>query len=626
MAEILAKDGTPLDASIVTLAKAIRKAEGGDYNNTTGDAGTSKGAYQFNGKNFETWAKQYKLDPNDFSPENQDKVAYHRLADFKAKKYTPEQSAAAWNAGEGRVNDWQNHVGDTVINGKTIHYDTPGYVKKVMGEYNTAAQAAKQASSTPLVQPTNPAPVKQGGGFWDIIKKGFSIGPFGAPGNIGQVQSIGGLAAGASLLDKGRPVIGPLAGAAITDVTGNPALGAGVSAAISGSGKKPSTGEVIPNETSTLAETLASQNDVVQSNKNADAIVRGITDSLNTTIGGRKLLDDPNSHEGIQTLANFGLGPKIDSNGVQDWNGAIDKSDKMVGDLSKKMEKALAAEDSQGSIIDAATKAKEEAHGRVPEPEWESADKTIDELARAYGKGGYIVGLDRMQRIKQETGRGVKWNILDSSTKREAYKAFSRAARDQIIQHTKSPELYNAAMKMEQRLITGQKVARKLHQTRALKNESMMKGLMHSGGRYAAIYIGDKIGGPLGAILGSMVGEKIHHSTDTRFGKTIFETPAMKTAMAMLGSEQPKAYNMLKTELEKRGIAVPPEEKQEGILPQLLKEKNAPKVFTEGTKIDTTVEKLHGLLSHGATRAQSSKANNSQRQSKGPSPGKRQAG
>lgn len=136
---ITAKDGTVLDAGVVNLAKAIRARESkGDYN-AVGDAGTSKGAYQWQPGNFEAAATKYGLNPKDFSAMNQDKVAYHQVKALKDKGYSPEQVAAAWNAGEGKIkNDaWKTNVGTTTINGKQIHYDTPGYVQSVMGEFKT---------------------------------------------------------------------------------------------------------------------------------------------------------------------------------------------------------------------------------------------------------------------------------------------------------------------------------------------------------------------------------------------------------------------------------------------------------------------------------------------------------
>lgn len=153
---IQASDGTQLDAGVVNLARAIRLQESGNNYTKTGDAGTSAGAYQFNNgdtpipkggvpANFQTWAKQYGLDPTDFSPVNQDKVAYARLKDLKDQGLTPEQVAAVWNGGMGVKDDWQNHKGTATINGKQVAYDTPAYVSKVINTFQ-----ALKSGQTPV--------------------------------------------------------------------------------------------------------------------------------------------------------------------------------------------------------------------------------------------------------------------------------------------------------------------------------------------------------------------------------------------------------------------------------------------------------------------------------------------
>lgn len=170
---IKASDGTELDSGVVNLSKAIRQRESQNNYNAVGDAGTSKGAYQWQPGNFESGAKQYGLDPKDFSPVNQDKVAYYQVKALKDKGYTPEQVAASWNAGEGKIkNDaWKTNVGDVTINGQKIHYDTPGYVSEVVknfqqlkgaGGYNPTPYSNAQQGNNPgainFTGSTPPAP------------------------------------------------------------------------------------------------------------------------------------------------------------------------------------------------------------------------------------------------------------------------------------------------------------------------------------------------------------------------------------------------------------------------------------------------------------------------------------
>jgi hypothetical protein len=155
----------PIDQGALTLSRAIALQESSKDGRTpnytaTGDAGTSYGAYQWNnGKqalnpgelpvNFVNGAKDAGLDPTDFSPQNQDKVAYAQVMQMKKQGLQPEQIAAAWNAGMGHINDWQTHVGTTMINGQAVHYDTPSYVRNVQSYYQQLAGNQQQQTQQP---------------------------------------------------------------------------------------------------------------------------------------------------------------------------------------------------------------------------------------------------------------------------------------------------------------------------------------------------------------------------------------------------------------------------------------------------------------------------------------------
>lgn len=137
-----------VDPTALALSRAIRATEGGDYTNTSGDAGTSAGAYQWNnGKiplqkgqvpaNFKSAAQQFGLDPNDFSPTNQDHVAYMQIKHDLDSGLSQSSVSAKWNS--GLTHGWEDHKGTTTINGKTISYDTPAYVAKVQHYYQNSA-------------------------------------------------------------------------------------------------------------------------------------------------------------------------------------------------------------------------------------------------------------------------------------------------------------------------------------------------------------------------------------------------------------------------------------------------------------------------------------------------------
>lgn len=155
MADIFSQ---PTDQDALRLTHSIALAESGSNGkpnyNAVGDAGTSKGAYQWQPGNYEAAAKEAGLDPNDFSPANQDKVAYSQVKKYKDEGLDPGQIASKWNSGS--PNNWQNHSGTVTINGQQVHYDTPAYVKKVQGFYK-GLQGAQ-----PLTSNYNPAPYSSG--------------------------------------------------------------------------------------------------------------------------------------------------------------------------------------------------------------------------------------------------------------------------------------------------------------------------------------------------------------------------------------------------------------------------------------------------------------------------------
>ena len=99
----------PQDPQVLTVVKTIRKLEGGDYENRTGDNGSSAGAYQWNNDNkplapgelpshWKSAAGQYLGDPNaPMTRENQNKVAYSQVAAYKAQGLSPIEIDALWN-------------------------------------------------------------------------------------------------------------------------------------------------------------------------------------------------------------------------------------------------------------------------------------------------------------------------------------------------------------------------------------------------------------------------------------------------------------------------------------------------------------------------------------------------
>lgn len=157
-----------LDAGAVNLARSIRHQEGGDYNNYSGDNGTSAGAYQWNnsvnGKsvplkkgqipsNFQLDASAAGLNPNDFSPHNQDMVAYSKIKKLKDEGNNVLDIAAIWNGGDkNRQNP--NYVTPSGLPSQKIGaYDVPTYAKEV-NQYYQNLKSETSESSSPQPQTT----------------------------------------------------------------------------------------------------------------------------------------------------------------------------------------------------------------------------------------------------------------------------------------------------------------------------------------------------------------------------------------------------------------------------------------------------------------------------------------
>lgn len=137
------------DPKVYKVFNAIRNVEGGNYNDRSGDNGTSAGAFQWNnGKvklkegdipnNFKNMALGLGLNPNDFSKANQNKVAYKQIEKWKNDGLQPEEIAALWN---GAKKD---------ASGKYT-YNNPEYGVKFRNALNIS-----QSTTQPISQPTEP--------------------------------------------------------------------------------------------------------------------------------------------------------------------------------------------------------------------------------------------------------------------------------------------------------------------------------------------------------------------------------------------------------------------------------------------------------------------------------------
>lgn len=162
-----------LDPDVVRIAKSIRQVETGNrpVKPMEGDVGGAS-RYQFTYGTWKQYAKQYLGDENaPLTEENENKVAYKKIKEWKDDGYNIGQVASMWNAGEGRPNAYvENWRKVDPATGKVI-FDTPAYAEKVAKEYQKLKEeemkeAAKIQFPSPSYQtqpaliPQNQAPVE----------------------------------------------------------------------------------------------------------------------------------------------------------------------------------------------------------------------------------------------------------------------------------------------------------------------------------------------------------------------------------------------------------------------------------------------------------------------------------
>lgn len=197
-----------LDPTAYTLTKAIAYKENGgsapNYNAASGDDGASPagttgkyggGAYQFTTATWQNDALQVLGDANaPMTPENQNQVAYTKVANWLKQGYTSAQVASMWNAGPGEPNAYTGKFSTGApsdgTNAAGTKFDVPGYV-------NTVQQYAEQLWNG---QTPTPYQAPSVGGFaGNVVKSAANFA-----GNLGNavlhpiqtVQGIGSAAVG----------------------------------------------------------------------------------------------------------------------------------------------------------------------------------------------------------------------------------------------------------------------------------------------------------------------------------------------------------------------------------------------------------------------------------------------
>lgn len=161
-----------IDPTIKALTSAIGRAEtgeGGTQAYTKRGASGEYGRYQFMP---DTW-KAYASEAGVTTPleqatiEDQNKVAYTKIAKWKAEGYNPAQIASMWNAGPDKPNAYKE--GWKGVNEKGVAYDTPAYAQKVSQYYLQQKQNIPQAEAQ-VQGPVQPESQEEGGGIGDFLK------------------------------------------------------------------------------------------------------------------------------------------------------------------------------------------------------------------------------------------------------------------------------------------------------------------------------------------------------------------------------------------------------------------------------------------------------------------------
>jgi hypothetical protein len=207
---------------------AIKVNEGanGDYT-ATGDEGTAAGIAMWSNENaqgvpqplangaipanFQSMAKQYGLDPTDFSAANQNQVLYASLAADKKAGLSPEQILSKWNSGD--PNAYMTNPVEKSGVSATGTENVAMYVKNGMSA--AQAYAAAQKANASWQSYTNP--------------NGTTMGTGGAAGPQGPnaLQTIGGDISsgnlGGAAVDTAKSLFNfafPIVGDLVKDVSG----------------------------------------------------------------------------------------------------------------------------------------------------------------------------------------------------------------------------------------------------------------------------------------------------------------------------------------------------------------------------------------------------------------------
>lgn len=217
---------TTLDQDVINLAKAIREHETGNRQ-VAGATGELASRYQFMPATWKSEAKRILGDENaPLTLENENKVAYTRIKEWKDAGYNPAQIASMWNSGNPDMYaKGNNGVGQSSQN-PNITYNVPKYVESVYSKYQQ-----EKAKNPPqqIIEPTIQEEPKEPS-YFDTLKEHSPM--------LRGVESITG-GVGKALDFTSEKILRPTIGRAVGSVVEN--LGTGIGGAVglvAGTGKE----------------------------------------------------------------------------------------------------------------------------------------------------------------------------------------------------------------------------------------------------------------------------------------------------------------------------------------------------------------------------------------------------
>lgn len=562
----------PIDPTVLALTKAIGQAESGGKYDAIGDGGNSQGAFQMSPGFIAEWAPkagvQYQPGQQ-LDMEAQNKIAYNAVKTMGTTgdpnhpeygKLSPSQIASRWNTGD------PNMYAEDPSYGKNNAYGSiGGYVDEIKKNYEKNLGIS---GSVPEVPPQDSgstpswlAAAGLGGAAFllNTVKK------IGRPAIV-DISTGAGALAGSAVAPGWGTVAGGVGGRKVGNKIADALLGdkkQEIAPVSQGAVLTPPTGPDLISKENQVGPKGVSEIKIPEapdeSMSAATQVHDAITKMMQGTQSGRNYSASQPGKEAIGTAAIFGL-VHPDENGALTFDEG--KRQNLLGKVGDLQDKVIEAQGGSASPLSVLNYAGSYIGGDryATAVERQQAAKVAQKEVMAHGiapKGQ--MSLSDMREAQKQHYSAAKRGYQGGRTTAEilAHKALGNAYGRVIRENLSDQELYDRTKKMEAALINVKEVGKRVQGKNAPKNQGLIKDIMHSGSRWAAVYIGDKIGGPIGAILGDMVGIHLSRKIDRKFGKTTFETPAMQKALAILGEGNPEVYNTLISELKNNGISVP---------------------------------------------------------------------